>query len=59
MYFVSELENNKADRAILERYDTQTNIFEEIYGLSANQGNFIICVVNERLLYAFPVTINI
>eukprot|EP00347_Sterkiella_histriomuscorum_P024271 403331710 len=58
LYFISELESIKADRAMLERYDTQTQNFEEIYGLSSNQGNFIITIVNDRLLYAIPIMIN-
>ena len=38
IYFTGEFEANKAaDRAVLERFDTHTMTFEEIYGLSSSQ----------------------
>ena len=53
IYFTGESEN----RANLERYDTEKRVFEEIYGLN-KQLNYVLCVVNNRYLYAFPYSIN-
>ena len=57
IYFTGEFENINADRTNLERYDTDTNSFEQILGLN-KQSNYILCILNSRYLYAFPYSIN-
>lgn len=57
IYFTGEFESINANRATLERYDTEKQIFEEIYGLN-KQSNYLLCLVNGRYLYAFPCSIN-
>jgi hypothetical protein len=55
MIFIGDQENNKTDRSALERYDTHQCVYEEIYGLN---GGYVICCVNDRYLYAFPISLN-
>ena len=57
IYFTGEFENINTNRATLERYDTEKQVYEEIYGLN-KQSNYLLCIVNNRFLYAFPCSIN-
>lgn len=57
VYFTGEFENINVNRASLERYDTEKQVFEQIYGLN-KQSNYILCIVDNRYLYAFPCSIN-
>lgn len=57
IYFTGEFENININRSTLERYDAEKHVFEEIYGLN-KQSNYILCIMNNRYLYAFPCSIN-
>ena len=57
VYFTGEFESINVSRATLERYDTEKQIFEEIYGLN-KQSNYILCIKDNKYLYAFPCSIN-